>query len=80
MWLPRTWVLVEGYTLVKKERQNERLGENVPRGTVSAPSPNPLPPPLHEQSRRKESDLTTFVNLPRKQQQFPIERERGGAD
>lgn len=48
-------VVFKGCMLLKekqKESENERLGENVPKGTVSAPSPHPS---LHEQSWRKET-------------------------
>lgn len=58
-WLPRMWLFSEGVYCFKKQKEseNERLGENVPKGTVSAPSPITSLPAclLHEQSWRKQS-------------------------
>lgn len=58
-WLPRIWLFSKGVYCFKKQKEseNERLGENVPKGTVSAPSPITSLPAclLHEQSWRKQS-------------------------
>lgn len=66
------WLFSKGVYCFKKQKEseNERLGENVPKGTVSAPSPiTSLPPslPTFFMSRAGESraghNQPTFVNL-----------------
>lgn len=73
------WLTSKGVYCFKKQKEseNERLGENVPKGTVSAPSPITSLPACF-MSRAGESraghNQPTF-NLLHKQQQFPRERK-----
>ncbi|KAF6735232.1 hypothetical protein FQA47_011139 [Oryzias melastigma] len=81
MRLPRMWFIFQRVYTVKTH-QNEaecRTGENVPKGTVSAPSPNQpsilslFPSFVYEQRQKKKRqvrNLTTVNFLIVKQQQF----------
>lgn len=68
MRLPRMWLIFQRVYTVKTD-QNEvkcRTGENVPKGTASAPSPNqPSPPsfPPSFMSRGRKNDKYTISLL-----------------
>lgn len=62
------WLFFKKVVYCCKERKkagNERLVENVPKGTVSAPSPIPSLPPSASRERETGAQYKLpFVNLP----------------
>lgn len=60
------WLFLKGCLLLQRKKAgNERLVENVPKGTVSAPSPIPSLPPSASRERETGAQYKLpFVNLP----------------